>query len=602
MKKPKKPKAKRPSLAPAGRGATSGHCAKAELGAAAVAFLSRGGEPALRASASRPHVKAAAHLAARHGTAALGTAARAFLKQSAPRSSLSSIRSAARSLSATLDQRELVTLLLLPFFLLAFALAMSQSWRHPVRTALEAPIGAHGGDPVAADAPATLAAPSVPPAPRAEPVAPAALPPPATVARAPVEITPPAIVALPAVPPVIEAPQIELATPAPVLPAEAPRIVLPEIALATPVPALPSAPPVIDVPQVELTAPVPVLPVEAPAIDRPAIAMAAPPTVIPAVPSPKMAPAPLPAIAAPSADAIPRVTGPDIVERPAPSLPTQREAKLAPPAPLPAEVPADGLRMCPVVPGFGKPAYAVRPVAEGEDFGERLAQAAREQTKEFVVYNDAYRRIAYPMGDVNPMYGVCTDVIIRAYRALGVDLQELIAKARVGSGDTSIQHRRVDTMRKFFAAKGASLPITSYPEDYRPGDVVSYYRPQNAHSRTHIAIVSDIVAPSGRLMIVHNRGWGPQLEDALFVDQITGHYRFHATVPASAVAKAGSSSSATAAGAVTAGSVQKRAAPAPAPASAPAPKTVVKAAYAAAKAPATAAPQGVRNGLPNGPQ
>lgn len=166
------------------------------------------------------------------------------------------------------------------------------------------------------------------------------------------------------------------------------------------------------------------------------------------------------------------------------------------------------------------------PARDADAFGRALAAAARAQIGELVVYTDSYRRISYPMGDVAPLYGVCTDVVIRAYRTLGLDLQALVHGSGIGSGDTSIDHRRVETLRRFFAAYGTSLPVTDFAEDYHPGDIVSYYRPQNAHSKTHIALVSDVVGPSGHLMIVHNRGWGPQLEDALFVDEITGHYRY----------------------------------------------------------------------------
>jgi uncharacterized protein YijF (DUF1287 family) len=166
------------------------------------------------------------------------------------------------------------------------------------------------------------------------------------------------------------------------------------------------------------------------------------------------------------------------------------------------------------------------PAADPEAFGLDVAQAARAQIHDFVIYNDTYTVMKYPMGDVQPMYGVCTDVIIRAYRSVGIDLQELVHKTRVGSDDTNIAHRRVDTLRRFFTLHGESLAITAFAEDYRPGDIVSYYRPQNRHSRTHIAVVSDRTAPSGRPMIIHNRGWGPQQEDGLFVDEITGHYRF----------------------------------------------------------------------------
>lgn len=166
------------------------------------------------------------------------------------------------------------------------------------------------------------------------------------------------------------------------------------------------------------------------------------------------------------------------------------------------------------------------------DFGTRLARAAEAQTASFVIYDDAYRSIAYPMGDVHRMFGVCTDLIVRAYRALGIDLQSLVHRARSGRGDRNIDHRRTEVLRRFFAAHGESLPVSSFAEDYRPGDIVTYHRPQNSGSRSHIAIVSSQIAASGRPMIVHNRGWGPQIEDALFVDRITGHYRYRGPDPA----------------------------------------------------------------------
>ncbi len=178
-------------------------------------------------------------------------------------------------------------------------------------------------------------------------------------------------------------------------------------------------------------------------------------------------------------------------------------------------------------------------------FGLRLAAAARAQLDDFVIYNDKYRNISYPMGDVPSLFGVCTDVVVRAYRALGLDLQALVHEARVGSGDTNIDHRRTEVLRRFFAARGAALPVTDFSEDYRPGDIVTYYRPQNRGSRSHIAIVSDVIAPSGRPMIIHNRGWGPQMEDALFVDRITGHYRYQGPDHPPAVTSAGNSASAT---------------------------------------------------------
>ncbi|MEQ1612659.1 MAG: DUF1287 domain-containing protein [Hyphomicrobiaceae bacterium] len=163
---------------------------------------------------------------------------------------------------------------------------------------------------------------------------------------------------------------------------------------------------------------------------------------------------------------------------------------------------------------------------EPSEFGGKLAQAAQAQTNDFVIYSAIYKRIAYPMGDVPSLYGACSDLVIRAYRALGVDLQDLVQRARVGRGDPNIDHRRTDTLRAFFTKYGESIAPSIFGEDYKPGDIVTYYRPYSRVSRAHIAIVSDVIAPSGRPMIVHNRGWGPQIEDALFVDRITGHYRF----------------------------------------------------------------------------
>ena len=160
-------------------------------------------------------------------------------------------------------------------------------------------------------------------------------------------------------------------------------------------------------------------------------------------------------------------------------------------------------------------------------FGRMLARAARAQTRDLVVYTDKYRQISFPMGDVPRFYGVCTDVVIRAYRTLGIDLQVLVHDARIGTGDTSIDHRRTKTLRRFFERYGESIPITDFAENYLPGDIVTYYRASGRTSQTHIAVVSDVIAPSGRPMIVHNRGWGPQLEDALFASNVTGHYRFN---------------------------------------------------------------------------
>jgi hypothetical protein len=166
------------------------------------------------------------------------------------------------------------------------------------------------------------------------------------------------------------------------------------------------------------------------------------------------------------------------------------------------------------------------PVTANADFGASLAWAARWQTWIPVIYNPGYTQIPYPNGDVAWYYGVCTDVLVRAYRWLGVDLQIEVKRAGVGSGDTNIDHRRVEVLRKFFARKGRSLPISHDPADYKPGDIVSYYVPTGRFSKTHIAIVSDHKATGGAPLIIHNRGFGVQEEDRLFAEKITGHYRY----------------------------------------------------------------------------
>ena len=171
----------------------------------------------------------------------------------------------------------------------------------------------------------------------------------------------------------------------------------------------------------------------------------------------------------------------------------------------------------------GQPAHRAAPASV---FGARLAAVARRQTSHLVFYNPAYRQIAYPMGDVPRYFGVCTDVVVRAYRALGIDLQVLVHKSGAGSGDSNIDHRRVEVLRRFFARAGTSLPITANPGDYQPGDIVTYYMPNGWLSKTHIAIVAAEKAPTGVPLVIHNRGWGVQAENWLFAEKITGHFRY----------------------------------------------------------------------------
>lgn len=173
--------------------------------------------------------------------------------------------------------------------------------------------------------------------------------------------------------------------------------------------------------------------------------------------------------------------------------------------------------------------------APGREFGVKLAEAAADRVGRGVVYDGAYRRIAYPMGDVAPDRGVCTDLVVRAYRAMGVDLQQLVhldmrkAFSRypkiwgLSRPDPNIDHRRVPNLEAFLTRQGARLPPSEDASDYRPGDLVSY---RLANGRPHIAVVADQTGPSGRPMIAHNIGAGPQVEDALFDYRITGRFRY----------------------------------------------------------------------------
>ena len=172
---------------------------------------------------------------------------------------------------------------------------------------------------------------------------------------------------------------------------------------------------------------------------------------------------------------------------------------------------------------------------EPATYGERLAAAAEDRVGRGVVYDGSYQRIAYPMGDVAPNRGVCTDVVVRAYRTLGVDLQELVhvdmkrsfaAYPKIwglSRPDTNIDHRRVPNLETFLTRAGARLPLSDNPEDYLPGDIVSYRLPGG---RPHIAIVARAQGRSGAPAIAHNIGWGPSIDDDLFSYDMIGHFRY----------------------------------------------------------------------------
>lgn len=173
--------------------------------------------------------------------------------------------------------------------------------------------------------------------------------------------------------------------------------------------------------------------------------------------------------------------------------------------------------------------------ADNDRVGTLLA-AAQARTETTVRYDGRYLRIPYPGGDVPDDTGVCTDLVIRSYRALGIDLQQRVHEDMradftaypplwgLSRPDPNIDHRRVPNLETYFARHGARLKISQDPTDYQPGDLVSWRLPGNL---PHIGIVSDQRSGDGqRPLIYHNIGAGPQLEDMLFEYPINGHYRY----------------------------------------------------------------------------
>ena len=170
------------------------------------------------------------------------------------------------------------------------------------------------------------------------------------------------------------------------------------------------------------------------------------------------------------------------------------------------------------------------------EFYDRLADSALTLTKQRVKYDPAYFRIDYPNGDVPSGKGVCTDVVIRAYRKMGIDLQKEVhedMKANfskypknwgLSSTDRNIDHRRVPNLMTFFSRHGTVKKMSQESKDYLPGDIVCW---NLGGGTTHIGIVSKRKALFGdRYLIVHNIGAGQVLEDCLFRYKIIGHYRY----------------------------------------------------------------------------
>ena len=168
---------------------------------------------------------------------------------------------------------------------------------------------------------------------------------------------------------------------------------------------------------------------------------------------------------------------------------------------------------------------------------EDFLAAAAAQIGRTVTYDPAYTTLSYPGGDVPISTGVCTDVVIRAFRRIGVDLQMEVHEDmkrsfpayphlwNLRSPDPNIDHRRVPNLMTWFKRRGKALPITREATDYQPADIVAWRIPDG---RPHIGIVSSELSEQQpeRYKIIHNIGAGAQCEDRLFEFEIIGHYRY----------------------------------------------------------------------------
>ncbi len=175
-------------------------------------------------------------------------------------------------------------------------------------------------------------------------------------------------------------------------------------------------------------------------------------------------------------------------------------------------------------------------LALAQSNAEKVAQAAVQQVGVTLSYDPSYSSLKYPMGDVPASTGVCTDVVIRAFRAVGIDFQALVHQDMrryfaaypklwgLSRPDSNIDHRRVANLEVFLQRRGKQLKNSSNPKDYKTGDVVTWTLPSG---RLHIGVVSAQLEPSQqRPLIVHNIGSGTQLEDVLFAWDLRMRFRY----------------------------------------------------------------------------
>jgi uncharacterized protein len=163
-----------------------------------------------------------------------------------------------------------------------------------------------------------------------------------------------------------------------------------------------------------------------------------------------------------------------------------------------------------------------------------LVTKARKQIGVTTRYDPAYRKIAYPGGDVPPETGVCSDVVVRAFRKLGIDLQKEVHQDMLKAfaeyphkwglkrPDPNIDHRRVPNLMTYFQRQGWAVTSSSKSADFQPGDVVAW---DLGGGVTHIGLVSDHQTAEGTPRVIHNIGAGTKEEDILLRFKVIGHYR-----------------------------------------------------------------------------
>jgi len=171
-----------------------------------------------------------------------------------------------------------------------------------------------------------------------------------------------------------------------------------------------------------------------------------------------------------------------------------------------------------------------------QDFFQQISACSLDIIDDTIIYDPSYFSIKYPNGDIPEGKGVCTDVVIRTYRKMGIDLQKEVHEDMkqnfnvypktwgLKRTDTNIDHRRVPNLMTFFNRHQAAKPITNNNEDYKPGDIVCW---NLGGALTHIGIVTHQKSEDKeRYLIVHNIGGGQVAEDVLFAYTIIGHYRY----------------------------------------------------------------------------